>query len=90
LEAGDVGLEGLFGDVLAARVDRDSDGGGQLACDTSFLELSERETTSSAYTAIVLDGGASNDRTELVNGTRCDESSLLDTVFSATVLATRL
>ena len=35
LEALDVGLEALLGEVLAARVDRDTDGAGELAGDTS-------------------------------------------------------
>ena len=34
LEALDVGLEALLGQVLAARVDRDTDGAGELAGDT--------------------------------------------------------
>lgn len=36
----DVGGEGLFGEVGAARVDRDTDGGCQLARDAGFLQCS--------------------------------------------------
>ena len=35
LEAGDVGLEALLGEVLAAGVDRDTDGAGELAGNAS-------------------------------------------------------
>lgn len=38
LETGDVGGKGLLGDVLAAVVDRDADGGGELAGDASLLD----------------------------------------------------
>lgn len=37
LQAGDVGLERLLGDVLAAGVDSDADGGRKLARDASLL-----------------------------------------------------
>ena len=37
LQALDVGLEGLLGEVLAAWVDADTDGWGKLAGDASFL-----------------------------------------------------
>ena len=39
LEALDVGLEGLLGKVLAARVDGDTDGWRKLAWDTGFLNI---------------------------------------------------
>lgn len=38
LEAVNIGLEGFDGEVLAAGVDGDADGGSELARDTSFLE----------------------------------------------------
>lgn len=53
LEALDVGLEALLGEVLAAGVDRDTDGGCELAGDASSLQLSERETTTGAHAAVV-------------------------------------
>lgn len=69
LEALNVGLEALLGEVLAARVDRDTDGAGELAgntggcvllaelCDAACamrtLQLNERETTTRPDTAVV-------------------------------------
>jgi hypothetical protein len=77
LEALDVGLEALLGEVLTARVDRDTDGTGELAGDTGScdaldafcavgkightLQLNERETTAGTDTAVVLDGRAADD-----------------------------
>lgn len=83
LEALDVGLEALLGEVLAARVDGDTDGTGELAGDTGScdaldafcavgkightLQLNERETTAGTDTAVVLDGRAADDGPELVD-----------------------
>jgi hypothetical protein len=69
LEALDVGLEALLGKVLAAGVDRDTDGTGKLAGDTGgcrmlampnilrmvicTLQLNERETTAGTNAAVV-------------------------------------
>jgi hypothetical protein len=69
LETLDVGLEALLGEVLAAGVDRDTNGGCKLARNTGgyetlamrmrmrdrerTLQLSERETTTRAHAAVV-------------------------------------
>ena len=53
LEALDVGLEALLGEVLAARVDGDTDGAGELAGNASSLQLNERETTAGPDAAVV-------------------------------------
>jgi hypothetical protein len=77
LQALNVGLEGLLGEVLATGVDGDTDGARKLAGDVGLLQLSEGETTASTNTAIVLDGGAANDGAELVDGLRSDTGGLL-------------
>ena len=46
-EALDVGGERLFGEVLAARVDRNTDGGRQLARDAGFLYSSQSRSLNS-------------------------------------------
>ena len=53
LEALDVGLEALLGDVLAAGVDRDTDGGCELAGNASGLQLSKGETATGAHAPVV-------------------------------------
>lgn len=54
----------------------------------SYLELSQGETTTGADAAVVLDGRASHNRSELVDGTRSDGSSLgLASVASRDLLA---
>lgn len=77
LQALNVGLEGLLGEVLATGVDRDTDGARKLAGDVGLLQLGEGETTASTNTAVVLDGGAANDGAELVDGLRSDTGGLL-------------
>ena len=67
LEALHVGLEGLLGEVLAAGIDGDANGGCELAGDSSSLELSEREASASADTAVVLDGRAADDGPQAVD-----------------------
>ena len=53
LETLDVGLEALLGDVLAAGIDGDTNGGCELAGNTSSLQLSKRETTAGAHATVV-------------------------------------
>ena len=54
------------------------------------LELLKRETTTSTDTAVVLDGGASHNRSELVDGTGCKLSGLLCTSSTTGYLLTGL
>jgi hypothetical protein len=42
----------------------------------SYLQLSKGETTASADAAVVLDGRASHDGAELVDGTGCEGGGL--------------
>lgn len=49
-----------------------------MRTDFAHLQLSERETTSSANTAVVLDGWASDNGSELVDWARSDLDGLLD------------
>lgn len=77
LQALNVGLEGLLAEVLAAGVDGDTDGASELAGDVGLLELGKGETTASTNTAVVLDGGAADDRAELVDGLGSDTGGLL-------------
>lgn len=92
LQALDVGGKGLLGEVLAAGVDRDTDGGCELAGDASglrycqtrltgseqdtHLQLSQGETTAGTDTAVVLDGGAADNGAQLVDGARSDGGGL--------------
>lgn len=55
-----------------------------------YLELSQGETTAGTDTAVVLDGGASHNGTQLVDRTGSNGSSLGDTVLTTTVLAAGL
>jgi hypothetical protein len=77
LQALNVGLEGLLAEVLATGVDRDTDGARKLAGDVGLLQLGEGETTASTNATVVLDGGAADDRAELVDGLRSDTGGLL-------------
>lgn len=56
----------------------------------SYLQLSQGETTASTNTAVVLDGGAAHNGTQLVDGTGSDGSGLGDTVLTSAVLTTGL
>lgn len=56
----------------------------------SYLELSEGETTASTNATVVLDGGATDDRAELVDGLRSDLGGLLLAVDAAGGLLARL
>lgn len=56
----------------------------------SYLELGEGETTASTNTAVVLDGGATDDRAELVDGLRSDLGGLLLAVGATAGLLARL
>lgn len=55
-------------------------------CNATYLELSEGETTTSTNAAVVLDGGAADDRSQLVDGARGDLGSLGLTGISARLL----
>lgn len=77
LQALNVGLEGLLGEVLATGVDGDTDGARKLAGDVGLLQLGEGETTASTNATVVLDGGAADDGAELVDGLRSDTGGLL-------------
>jgi len=90
LEAGDVQSEGLFGVVLAASVDDDTDGRGELAWDTGFFQFGESEATSGSDAAVVLDSWASDDWVKLVYRSRGNGRSLCDTGIAASEFATWL
>jgi hypothetical protein len=91
---------------LAAGVNRDTDRRRELAGDTSFLffvstvllsdskvsylQFGEGETTSSSNTAVVLDGRASDDGSQLVDWSWRDGCSLCDTGVTTSQLAAGL
>lgn len=125
LEALDVGLEALLGKVLAAGVDRDTDGAGELAGDTggcervsravrdfsnsgsvpfnstrekprpartrrlSVVHISSRPPEHSQYPH-TLDGRASHNGAEKVDGAGSDLRSLGDTGIASRLLLARL
>ena len=72
------------------RVDSDTDRGRELAGDSSGLQLSQAEATAGADTAVVLQGGAANDRAELVDGAGSDGSGLSNASIAASLLAAGL
>ena len=111
LKAGNVQGEGLGGEVLAAGINGDTDGRGELLWDTGllqrlsenlpflagllfgvvvYLQLLEGETTSSTNAAVVLDGWATDDWSQLVNWARGDSCGLGETSIAASELATWL
>jgi hypothetical protein len=55
-----------------------------------YLQLSERKSTSSTNTTVVLDGWAADNGSEFVDWARSHGCGLLDAVFSTAVLATSL
>jgi hypothetical protein len=55
-----------------------------------YLQLSKRETATSTNTAVILDGRASHNRSELIHWLWSHERSLLDAVLSTSLLATGL
>lgn len=57
-------------------VDRDTDSGSQQAGDTSSLELGQGEATASTDLAVVLDGRATDNRAQQVNGAGSDGGGL--------------
>jgi hypothetical protein len=93
---------------LAAGVNRETDRGGELAGDASFLcivrilshtfcdpeisylQLGQGETTSSSYTAVVLDCWASDDGSQLVNRSGSDSCCLRKTGITASELSAGL
>lgn len=58
--------------------------------DVSYLELSEREATTSTHAAVVLDGGAADDGPQLVDGAGSDLGDLVGTRIATAELATGL
>lgn len=52
----------------------------------NYLQLGEGETTTGTNTAVVLDGGAANDGTQLVDGAGGNSGRLSDTGLTTTVL----
>jgi hypothetical protein len=57
---------------------------------SSYLQFGEGETTSSSNTAVILDGRASDDRSQLVNWSWRDGCSLCDTGVTTSQLAAGL
>lgn len=55
-----------------------------------YLQLSEGETTAGTDTAVVLDGRAPDNGTQLVDGARSNGSGLGDTGLTSAVLAAGL
>lgn len=55
-----------------------------------YLKLLQGETTTGTSTAVVLDSGAPNNRSQLVDWARGDSGSLSETGLPTTVLATGL
>lgn len=55
-----------------------------------YLQLGQGEATASTNPAVVLDGGAPHNGTQLVNRARSDGSGLRETGVSAAVLTARL
>lgn len=90
LEALNVGLEALLREVLAARVDRDTDSAGKLARNTGGFQLNERETTAGPDAAVVLDGRASHNGAEEVDGARSNLRGLGNTSVASGLLLARL
>ena len=56
----------------------------------SYLQLGEREATTGANAAVVLDGRVANDGPQLVDWARCELRSLLNASIASAGLATRL
>jgi hypothetical protein len=61
-----------------------------LISQKSYLQLGQGETTSSSYTAVVLDGWASDNRSQLVNRSRSDCCSFRETSIAASELSAGL
>lgn len=55
-----------------------------------YLQLLQGESSTGSGTAVVLDRRASDDRSELIDGTRCDGSGFGQTILSAARLAAGL
>lgn len=56
----------------------------------AYLELGKRKASAGANATVVLDGRASHNRSQLVDGTRRNGGGFCDTRISATELAARL
>ena len=63
-----VEVEGLGGLVLTTVVDGDADGSGVSGGQADGLEFGDGETSTGSHLAVVLDGGASDDRSQGVDG----------------------
>lgn len=86
LEALDVGLEGLLGDILAASIDGDADGGSVAGVNAGTSELLSGEASTKALLGVVADGGASNEGAELAKGAGEDLLGLLETKATTALL----
>jgi len=86
LEALNVGVQGLLGDVLAASINADTDGGGVAGLEASSGELLSGETSTEALLHVVANGGASNNGAELTEGAGEDLLGLLETKATTALL----
>jgi len=79
LESCDVELQRFFGGVLATGINRNADCGCEFAGNAGFLQFLQREAAASPKAAVVFEGWASDDWSELVDWARCDCGSLRET-----------
>ena len=89
-EASLVQLKGLLAAVAATVVDADADSAGNLAADTSSLELLKGEATASTDLAVVLDSLATDSRAEGLSGAGGNEGGLGSTGVAAALLLASL
>ena len=68
LESVHVRLQSFLSAVLAAVVDRDSDGAGKAGGEACLAQLSEREAAAQTKLGVVLAGGGAHNGTESVRG----------------------
>jgi hypothetical protein len=83
LEALGVEVEGLLGDVLAASIDGDADGGDVAGSGAGGLDLGGGEAAAEALAHVVADGGAGDGRLELLQGAGEDLLGLLEAETAA-------
>ena len=83
LEALGVEVEGLLGDVLAASIDGDTDGGDEAGSGAGGLDLGDGEAGTEALAHVVADGGAGNGGLELLQGAGEDLLGLLEAEAAA-------
>lgn len=72
-----VGSQRFLAAVLAAVVDGNTNGSGELAGDAGSLEFLQGKAAASSDLQVVLDGGATDDRAESISGARAGGGSLL-------------